>query len=949
MRKNDLDALMDGGLDDAAMQHAQIHLESLCDFMERNAIDSGFSRPENKGAASKYHRLDALLYELSSTSWAFDMVSGTARRLFQSVSPGKDIKEVEKFNEFFGSLTKPSIVDICFLAKAVPSDEPSPDSGHPQEQLGANFDRLSLLLSRFQDSLKCDGNHDVLLNISASRRGSRVSRLELFLSTCRIPRLWLESRLDTLSLSESIELHPINDQLCEHIHDTRDIGDRLYLIVANEEIYIRGDDECSEIENKSSSFYTSKQPSKTLKELLESGAFNSSVFGYDGPRFTENEKRELAATLVSNLALSVVSSRTIKCWDPTAIYFLAEPNGECIRNCPYALCTSSSKADHKQNPHNEAQQRDLALEDTDFELLAKLLLEIKGWSLPNDIALLTTIEREMNNNLGNQRYLRAVHDCLKFRSLYQRHIRRRASKGHKVDEVTVVKDIISTIVKGIKAPIQRVLGGKRQFGDEEDFGYAISSDCYHLGMSTESGSQIQRSSPQLVYSGDQTPTKRVRFEYCRPEERFEPTTGLPSDANISQNSPNPHTRNYSTRLNPTVRFHTSSRSRSPGPPRESHRTPEPVHTPHHIEKGKFSNLLKDIPSPPADCRDFEIVIICALTLEANAVEALFDKYWDSEGYKYHKSPMDPNAYSTGVIGSHNVILAHMPAMGKGSAARVAANCRYSFTGIKLALVVGICGAVPFKKTRDEILLGEVVISSGIIQYDFGRRYSNEFVRKSSLVDNLGRHNTEVQAHLNMLQTRRNTQKLQEKTLKYLSKVLDKFGKEDTYPGPAEDRLFPSDYRHKHSSGCTICAACNGEGDPVCDTAIESSCYQLGCDKTQLVSRNRLHQAPEANKATGQAATNKPAIHFGLVASGDTVMKSGGDRDAIAANENIIAFEMEGAGVCDTFPCLVIKGVCDYADSHKSKNWQNYAAASAAACMKAFLKSWPKTGREGVSF
>ncbi|KAL2012208.1 hypothetical protein VTN00DRAFT_4926 [Thermoascus crustaceus] len=83
----------------------------------------------------------------------------------------------------------------------------------------------------------------------------------------------------------------------------------------------------------------------------------------------------------------------------------------------------------------------------------------------------------------------------------------------------------------------------------------------------------------------------------------------------------------------------------------------------------------------------------------------------------------------------------------------------------------------------------------------------------------------------------------------------------------------------------------------------------------------------------------PAVHFGLIASGDAVARSGQDRDEIAAREGVIAFEMEGAGVWDNFPCVVIKGVCDYADSHKNKDWQKYAAATAAACMKAFLEQW----------
>jgi len=75
------------------------------------------------------------------------------------------------------------------------------------------------------------------------------------------------------------------------------------------------------------------------------------------------------------------------------------------------------------------------------------------------------------------------------------------------------------------------------------------------------------------------------------------------------------------------------------------------------------------------------------------------------------------------------------------------------------------------------------------------------------------------------------------------------------------------------------------------------------------------------------------------------MKSGEDRDQIAAKENVIAFDMEGAGVWDILPCLIIKGVCDYADSHKDKRWQNYAAVSAAACMKAFLENWNTSSTE----
>ncbi len=94
----------------------------------------------------------------------------------------------------------------------------------------------------------------------------------------------------------------------------------------------------------------------------------------------------------------------------------------------------------------------------------------------------------------------------------------------------------------------------------------------------------------------------------------------------------------------------------------------------------------------------------------------------------------------------------------------------------------------------------------------------------------------------------------------------------------------------------------------------------------------------AETETGMALEDAqiPEIHIGRMASGDSVMKSGEHRDQIARQQNVIAFEMEGAGAWDEVPCIVIKGVCDYADSHKNKLRQPFAAATAASVMKAVL-------------
>jgi len=65
---------------------------------------------------------------------------------------------------------------------------------------------------------------------------------------------------------------------------------------------------------------------------------------------------------------------------------------------------------------------------------------------------------------------------------------------------------------------------------------------------------------------------------------------------------------------------------------------------------------------------------------------------------------------------------------------------------------------------------------------------------------------------------------------------------------------------------------------------------------------------------------------------------------MSKDAGVIAFEMEGAGIWDEVPSIVVKGVCDYADSHKNKDWQDYAAATAASACKAILEKYIRTDK-----
>jgi nucleoside phosphorylase len=85
---------------------------------------------------------------------------------------------------------------------------------------------------------------------------------------------------------------------------------------------------------------------------------------------------------------------------------------------------------------------------------------------------------------------------------------------------------------------------------------------------------------------------------------------------------------------------------------------------------------------------------------------------------------------------------------------------------------------------------------------------------------------------------------------------------------------------------------------------------------------------------------EPQIHYGLIASGNQVMKDAIARDQLAQELDILCFEMEAAGLMDEIPSLVIQGICDYCDSYKHKKWQPYAAFAAAAYAKAVLIQAP---------
>jgi nucleoside phosphorylase len=257
----------------------------------------------------------------------------------------------------------------------------------------------------------------------------------------------------------------------------------------------------------------------------------------------------------------------------------------------------------------------------------------------------------------------------------------------------------------------------------------------------------------------------------------------------------------------------------------------------------------------------------------------------------------------GNINGHNVAIACLPSgvYGTTSAATVATQMLFTFKAIRFGLVVGIGGGVPSKEV--DIRLGDVVVSKptdicgGVVQYDYGKTVSGGHFQQTGTLNKPPEALLTAVADLqadHMMGICRIPIFLSDMATKYPAML------QFTYRGQQHDRLFEADYDH---------------------ASLRNTCDD--CDKNRLIARE-------------SRVTENPKIHYGLIASGNQVMKHGGTRDQLAQELGILCFEMEAAGLMDHFPCLVIRGICDYADSHKNKQWQEYAAATAAAYAKELM-------------
>ncbi|KAI3549149.1 pfs domain-containing protein [Colletotrichum filicis] len=356
--------------------------------------------------------------------------------------------------------------------------------------------------------------------------------------------------------------------------------------------------------------------------------------------------------------------------------------------------------------------------------------------------------------------------------------------------------------------------------------------------------------------------------------------------------------------------------------------------PHTILNGNTT----DTSEPSCDYNAYTIGWIVALHNELTAAMAMLDEECQ-QPKNFVQNSTDMNCYSWGRIGAHYVVIA---SIGEGSygiaaATRTAASMVHSLPHIRFGLMVGIGAGVPRWEPGYELVdirLGDVVVSQPVHKSGGVEQYDLVKLKADGQVEPIGHLASPPAALLNGLTKLKATQRRTGSKLPRIlaaalenSPLLADRGENDgdaafIHQGLQNDRLFASTSTHVENA--------KAQAQPLLlpdqhreDTIEYSDCAL--CDPQQEIKRPYRKD------------TN-PRIHYGIIASGNSLVKDSVSRDQILQNigTQCLCFEMEAAGLMNHFPCLVIRGICDYADSHKKDRWQNYAAMVAAAYAKELL-------------
>ncbi|KAJ6783074.1 hypothetical protein PWT90_06074 [Aphanocladium album] len=303
-----------------------------------------------------------------------------------------------------------------------------------------------------------------------------------------------------------------------------------------------------------------------------------------------------------------------------------------------------------------------------------------------------------------------------------------------------------------------------------------------------------------------------------------------------------------------------------------------------------------------DPEHYTVAWIAPLEIEARAALLMLDKRHRG---RFPLSPGDDYIYEAGEICGHNVIIATLPAgqeYGTAAAAAIASQVKKFFPRLWFGLLVGVAAGLP-NLERDpprDIRLGDVLVGlpegdhAGLIAYGLGKETGQDGFQPLRLGYALVPTEKVVRSAIGSIKI--NAPDDAEVFLPYYESLRDKRHSQGSFADPGQEK---------------------------------DVLYQVDSDGRERRVSRELRPNQERTR-----------VWYGPIGSGDKLMKNARKRNELRDRHDIIGLEMEAAGTMNCIPVGVIRGVCDYGDEHKTKQWQPYASAMAAAYAKALLAQIP---------
>nr|XP_002734237.1 PREDICTED: uncharacterized protein LOC100369615 [Saccoglossus kowalevskii] len=314
-----------------------------------------------------------------------------------------------------------------------------------------------------------------------------------------------------------------------------------------------------------------------------------------------------------------------------------------------------------------------------------------------------------------------------------------------------------------------------------------------------------------------------------------------------------------------------------------------------------------------------IGIVTALDCEYIAMSFMFTK--SLKTYIGNQPIGDLNRYKLGSIGNKTIVITSLPVgmTGEEVSAVTATRLCDVFPSVKILYMVGIAGGVPniqydeekaiqsIKYIRPHVREGDVIVaypvkdsSPGFIQYDYGKIVSD--IASENLKGNIKRQ-TQI--------------RLSPEGLSAAREIKNEF---ETHQSKPWIKTIENILRNRNKVN-----------------RLNQIRFQRPTDEERITASRIQHPEENILRSPGE-----PKVHFGILASANSVMRNSEIRDKLAEAENIIGFEMENAGIAvatslSSKECMFVRGVCDYSDEFKDKAWQYYASLAAAAVAKCLIE------------